>query len=72
MSSTREEWPRRRRLVPAFAGLGLGLLFLANGFNRPTIANLRTVDLVYLLGTGVCLGVGLAAVVANLVLLRKG
>jgi hypothetical protein len=30
-------------LVAAFVAVGLGLLFLANGFNRPTIANMRTV-----------------------------
>jgi hypothetical protein len=63
MTSTHEEWPRRRRLVGVFVGLGLGLLFLALGFNRPTIANMRTVDLVYLLGTGACLGTGLVALV---------
>ena len=52
MSSTREERPRRAPLSAAIPGLVLGLLFLAIGFNRPTIANMRTVDLVYLLGTG--------------------
>jgi len=51
----------------AFVGLGLGILFLAIGLNRPSIANMRTVDLVHLLGTGACLGAGLAAVIANLV-----
>ncbi len=63
MSSTREEWPRRRHLVGVFVGLGLGLLFLALGFNRPTIANMRTVDLVHLLATGACLGGGLVGLV---------
>ena len=43
MNSTREERPRRRRLVPAFVVLGLGLLFLVIGLNRPTIANMRSV-----------------------------
>ena len=60
MNSTREEWPRRERpLLGVFAGFGLGLLFLAIGLNRPSIANMRTVDLVYLLSTGAMLGAGL-------------
>jgi formate-dependent nitrite reductase membrane component NrfD len=67
MSSTREEWPRRRRLVAAFVGFGLGLLFLAIGLNRPSIANMRTVDLVYLLATGACLGASLVGLVVFLV-----
>jgi hypothetical protein len=71
MNSTREEWPRRRRLVGAFVNLGLGLLFLANGFNRPTIANMRPVDLVYLLGTGACLGMGLVMLVLYFVGRRR-
>ena len=66
MTSTREEQPRRgpHRAI-RFIGLPLGLLFLAIGFNRPTIANMRTVDLVYLLATGACLGAGLVAVVLH-------
>jgi hypothetical protein len=72
MNSTREEWPPRRRLVGVFVGLGLGLLFLAIGFNRPTIANMRPVDLWYLLGTGACLGTGLSALVLNFVGRRTG
>ena len=58
MNSTREERPRRRPLVAAFVGLGLGLLFLAIGLNRPTIANMRFHDLVFLLGTGAMPGRG--------------
>ena len=72
MNSTREEWPRRRRLVAVFVGLGLGLLSLITGLNRPSIANMRTIDLVHLLATGACLGVGLAGLVVNLVGRRKG
>jgi len=72
MTSTREEWPRRRRLVAAFVPLGLGILFLAIGLNRPTVANMRTVDLVHLLATGACLGAGLVAVVLHLVGRRTG
>jgi hypothetical protein len=66
MSSTREERPRRRPLG-RFIGLPLGLLFLAIGLNRPTIANMRTVDLIYLLATGACLGAGLLGVVLHFV-----
>ena len=63
MNSTHEERPRRSRLFGVFAGFGFGLFFLAVGFNRPSIANMRTVDLVHLLGTGACFGVGLVALV---------
>src|SRR5262245_55264971 len=55
MNRTREERPRRPPLVVAFVIIGLGVLFLATGLNRPSIANMRTVDLVHLLGTGACL-----------------
>ena len=67
MNSTREERPRRRPFVAAFVGIGLGLFFLVVGLNRPTIANMRRVDLLHLLATGACLGAGLVAVVLCLV-----
>jgi hypothetical protein len=41
-------------------------VFLAIGLNRPGIANMRTVDLIYLLATGMCLGAGLVALVLHL------
>ena len=63
MSSTSEERPPRPPLFGVFAGFGFGLFFLAVAFNRPTIANMRTVDLVHLLGTGACFGVGLVALI---------
>ena len=63
MTSTREERPGRSHLFGVFAGFGLGLLFLAMGFNRPTIANMRTIDLVHLVASGVLLGVGLKSLV---------
>jgi hypothetical protein len=52
MNSTGEERPRRR-FDPAFVILGMGLLLLANVLmgNRPGIANMRPVDLMYLLST---------------------
>ena len=73
MTSPREERPRLPSpLVGVFVGLGLGLLFLYIGLNRPSIANMRTVDLVHLLGTGACFGVGLVALVRFFIVRRKG
>ena len=72
MNSTRERRPRRPPMVVAFVGVGLGLLFLASGLNRPTIANMRTVDLVHLLATGACFGVALVATVLFFVRRHKG
>ena len=72
MNSTPEERPRRRPLIAAFVGVGLGLFFLVMGLNRPTIANMRTLDLLHLLATGACLGAGLVAVVLCLVGRRTG
>jgi hypothetical protein len=59
-------------LLAAFFNGGLGLLFLVIGLNRPSIANMRTVDLVHLLATGACLGVAVVGVVLYLVGRRKG
>jgi hypothetical protein len=53
-------------------GLPLGLLFLVIALNRPTIANMRFHDLVFLLLTGVMLGAGLAGLVVLFVARRKG
>ncbi|MFO0899734.1 MAG: hypothetical protein U0836_20080 [Pirellulales bacterium] len=61
MTSTREGRPRRPPLAVVFVAVGLGLFFLAIGFNRPSIANMRTVDLVHLLATGALLGAGLVS-----------
>ena len=72
MTSTREERPRWGPLLAAFLSGGPGLFFLVIGLNRPSIANMRTVDLVHLLATGACLGVALVAVVLYLVGRRKG
>jgi hypothetical protein len=71
MNSTSEERPRRPRLVGAL-GLPLGLLFLVIALNRPTIASMRFHDLVFLLGTGACLGAGMAGLVVYFVVRRKG
>jgi hypothetical protein len=76
MTSTREERPRRPPLAPALAFvvffLLLGVLFTATGLNRPSIAKLRTVDLVHLLGAGANLGAGLTLLVLHFVLRRQG
>jgi hypothetical protein len=71
MSSTREEWPRRGSHAALFS-LGLGLLFLFIALNRPTIANMRFHDLVFLLCTGAMLGIGLVWLVLYFVGRRKG
>ena len=72
MDSTREERPRRGPLFAASVGGGLGLLFLGIGLCRPSIATMRTVDLVHLLATGACLGAALVGVVLYLVGRRTG
>ena len=72
MTSTREERPHRLPLGLAFVFIALGVLFLATGFNQPSIANMRTVDLVRLLGTGANLGAGLVLLIQHFVLRRKG
>jgi hypothetical protein len=65
MNSTREERFRRPFLGLAFFFIALGVLFLATGLNQPSIANMRTVDLVRLLGTGANLGAGLVLLVLH-------
>ena len=72
MTNTREERPRRGPLLAAFLGGGLGLLFLVIGLNRPSIANMRMVDLVLVLATGAFFGVALMNVVLYLKGRRKG
>jgi hypothetical protein len=72
MTSTREEQPRRHRLVAAFVNIGLGLVFLYIAFSRPAIANLRLHDIVPLLATGACLGMGLMLLVRSFVDRRQG
>jgi len=59
-------------LIAAVLGGGLGLFFLAIGLNRPSIADMRTIDLVHLLATGGCFGAALVGVVRYLVGHRKG
>lgn len=72
MTSTREERPRRPLLGLAFVFIALGVLFLVTGFNQPSIANMRTVHLVRLLGTGANLGAGLVLLALHFVGRRMG
>ena len=72
MTNSRED---RFRRAPLFAGcfsLATGFLSLYSGLNRPTIANMRPVDLVHLLATGASWGVGLVALIIYFVHRRKG
>lgn len=72
MTDARDERPRR---IPVFAPLvsgGLGLFFLAIGFNRPSIADMRTLDLIHLLATGSLLGIALVTLVQYLAGRRVG
>jgi hypothetical protein len=72
MSSTGEKRPHRPHLFVAPIGLPLGLLFLVMALSRPTIANMRFHDLVFLLLTGVMLGAGMAGLVVFFVARRRG
>jgi hypothetical protein len=72
MTSTREERRHRPPLALALVFVGLGVLFTATGLNRPSIANMRTVDLVHLLGAGANLGAGLVLLVLHFILPRQG
>jgi len=65
MTSTYELRLRRSPLFGAIIGGGFGLFSLALGLSRPTIADMRTIDLIHLLATGACFGVALAAVVMH-------
>jgi hypothetical protein len=56
----------RRRLAPFWVPLLFGLLSLSNMIGRPSFATIRGADAVQLLGTGMCFGVALAALVGLL------
>jgi hypothetical protein len=72
MNSTREERPLRPHVDFAVFFIAPGVLFLATGFNQPSIANMRTVDLLRLTGSGANLGAGLALLVLHFVGRRTG
>jgi hypothetical protein len=63
MTSTPEKRPRPF-LAAAFS-CGLGLIFLYMGLSRPSIANMRTIDIMHLLVTGAFFGVALVWVVLH-------
>ena len=71
MTSSRDNRFRRAPLIAGFFSLSMGFLSLYTGLSRPTIANMRTVDLVHLLGTGFSWGVGLMALIIYFVHFRK-
>jgi hypothetical protein len=52
---------RRESFRVAFVLAAFGLLSLCSMLGRPTIANIRAVDIVHLVGTGMCLGAALVA-----------
>jgi len=54
---------RRESLRVVFVLAAFGLLSLFSMLGRPTLATIRAVDLVHLIGTGMCLGGAIVAFV---------
>ena len=54
---------RRESLRVVFVLATFGLLGLCSMLARPTLATLRAVDFVHLIGTGMCLGGAIVALV---------
>ena len=52
---------RRESFRVAFVLAAFGLLSLLSMLGRPSLANIRAVDFVHLIGTGMCLGAALVA-----------
>ena len=52
---------RRESFRVAFVLAAFGLLSICSMLARPTIATIRPVDIVHLIGTGMCLGAALVA-----------
>ena len=52
---------RRESFRVAFVLAAFGLLSLCSMLARPTLAAIRAVDIVHLVGTGMCLGAALVA-----------
>jgi hypothetical protein len=48
--------PGRESLRVVFVLTAFGLLSLLSMLTRPTLANIRAVDFVHLIGTGMCFG----------------
>lgn len=49
-----------------FVLIAFGLISLLGMVVRPTMANIRAVDIVHLIGTGMCFGGAIVALVARL------
>ena len=54
---------RRESLRVVFVLAAFGLLSLCSMLARPTLATIRAVDFVHLIGTGMCLGGAIVALV---------
>jgi hypothetical protein len=52
---------RRESYRVAFVLASFGLLSLCSMLTRPTLASIRAVDIVHLIGTGMCLGGAIVA-----------
>ena len=52
---------RRESLRVVFVLAAFGLLGIFSMLGRPSLANIRTVDIVHLVGTGMCFGGALVA-----------
>ena len=57
---------RRRFFRIFFVLLAFGVLNLLRTLGRPSLANVRAVDIVQLIGTGMCLGGAIIALVVGL------
>ena len=57
---------RRRFFRIFFVLLAFGVLSLLRTLGRPSLANVRSVDIVQLIGTGMCLGGAIIALVVGL------
>ena len=57
---------RRRFFQICFVLLAFGVLSLLRTLGRPSLANVRAVDIVQLIGTGMCLGGAIIALVVGL------
>lgn len=66
-SKERDEMTDHRRLFRIFfVLLAFGVVSLLRTIGRPSLANVRAVDIVQLIGTGMCLGGALVALVLGL------
>ncbi len=57
---------RRTFLRIFFVLIAFGLISLLAMVGRPTVADIRAVDIVHLIGTGMCFGGAIVALVAHL------